>query len=106
MPRIDVYPIVFALALTYFCFWFAYIPKIPRLDAYGDPSYAIYLWGWPIQQIYVEAMPQSVSATNFVLSAATAVIVGYISWYLVEKPCLRLKTVFSRKSPAVARSGM
>ncbi|UPG86533.1 acyltransferase [Luteibacter aegosomatis] len=100
---LDAYGFVFAIALCYFCFWFAYIPRLPRMDAWGDPSYAIYLWGWPIQQMFVHFFPELPSLANFALSSCTAIIFGYLSWYLIEKPCLRLKHVFSRKSPVVAR---
>lgn len=102
---LDVYGLVFAIALSYFCFWFAYIPRLPRLDAWGDPSYAIYLWGWPSQQILVKLFPGMTSLVNFVLAAVVATALGYISWYLIEKPCLRLKHVLSRKSPAAIGDG-
>jgi peptidoglycan/LPS O-acetylase OafA/YrhL len=102
---LEVYLFVLALAMAYFCFWFAYIPRLPKLDRWGDPSYAIYLWGWPIQQMYVSAFPNMGPHGNCFVSMVTAIMAGYLSWYLVEKPFLRLKRVFSRKSSvAIGRS--
>ncbi|MEA9556928.1 acyltransferase [Xanthomonas nasturtii] len=98
---LDVYLYMFAFALCYFCFWCAYAFRLPSIDGWGDPSYAIYLWGWPIQQMFVRLFPGETSTVNFFLSAAVAIGAGYLSWHVIEKPCLKLKHVFSRKSPAV-----
>ncbi|MCL1526240.1 acyltransferase family protein [Xanthomonas nasturtii] len=98
---LDIYLYMFAFALSYFCFWFAYALRLPSIERWGDPSYAIYLWGWPTQQMFVRLFPGETSTVNFLLSAAVAVGVGYLSWHVIEKPCLKLKHFFSRKSPAV-----
>jgi peptidoglycan/LPS O-acetylase OafA/YrhL len=97
---LDAYLYVFAFALCYFCFWCAYIPRLPTIGGWGDPSYAIYLWGWPIQQVLAKLFPGETSTVNFFLSAVLAIGVGYLSWNVIEKPCIRLKHAFSRRSPA------
>lgn len=97
---LDIHLYVLVIALAYFCFWFAYMVRLPNLDRFGDPSYAIYLWGWPIQQLLASALPGTHAIANFLLSSAGAIAIGYVSWYLVEKPCLKLKHVWSKKSPA------
>lgn len=85
---------VFALALAYFCFWFAYrTPVLAKLEKWGDPSYGIYLWGWPVQQCLVELMPGMRPWQNFVLAAPIAIVLGYASWHVVEKNALRLKNL-------------
>jgi peptidoglycan/LPS O-acetylase OafA/YrhL len=97
---LEIQPFIFGLALTYFCFWFAYLVKLPQADRFGDPSYAIYLWGWPLQQLLAQAFPNSASLVNFAAAGFLAILAGYLSWFLVEKPCLRLRHVIFRKSPA------
>lgn len=88
------YPQVFAVALAYFCFWFAYrTPVFARLEKWGDPSYGIYLWGWPVQQCLVELMPAMRPWQNFALAAPIAIVLGYASWHVVEKNALRLKNL-------------
>lgn len=85
-------PWLFALALAYFCFWFAYrTPAWRKLQAWGDPSYGIYLWGWPVQQVLVSVMPGMRPWHNFLLAAAIATCFGYLSWWLLERPVLALK---------------
>ena len=83
---------LFALALAYFCFWFAYrTPAWTRLERWGDPSYGTYLWGWPVQQLVVSAFPDARPWHNFLMAAAVAVGLGYLSWWSLERPALKLK---------------
>ncbi|PJI53805.1 acyltransferase [Methylobacterium radiotolerans] len=55
----------------------------------GDPSYGVYLWGWPVQQILMQAGVTS-PALNAALALAVAFALGFISWHLIEKPALAL----------------
>ena len=85
-------PWLFALALAYFCFWFAYrTPVWRKLEQWGDPSYGIYLWGWPLQQVLVAKMPAISAWHNFALAAVLATCMGYVSWWCLERPALKLK---------------
>ena len=85
-------PILFALCLTYFCFWFAYrTPVWAKLERGGDPSYGIYLWGWPMQQVVVALLPSLSPWCNFLLAGLLATAMGYLSWWGLERWALRLK---------------
>lgn len=85
-------PVLFGLALAYFCFWFAYrTPTWHALEKGGDPSYGIYLWGWPVQQVLASTFPEMVPWHNFLLAAVLATCMGYLSWWCVERPALKLK---------------
>ena len=96
-------PYLFALCLAYFCFWFAYrVPAWGRLERWGDPSYGIYLWGWPVQQLLVSAMPGMTPWQNFLIAAPIATSLGYLSWWCLERQALRLKDWHPRL-PAFAR---
>ena len=92
----DSYPLLFRLTNGYFCFWFAYRLPILRLEKNGDPSYGIYLWGWPVQQMVVALSPNITPLFNCLISIEIAVFMGYISWHLVERPALSLKKMISR----------
>lgn len=90
--RSQAMPWLFALALAYFCFWFAYrTPVWRKLQQWGDPSYGIYLWGWPLQQLLVAKMPGMAAWHNFLMAAALATCMGYLSWWCLEQPALKLK---------------
>ena len=75
-----------ALALTYLILFLGTRTCGPLAHAgrWGDPSYGIYIYGYPVQQALVGAGWTSVwsmAATSVVL----VVPLGYLSWHLVEK---------------------
>jgi peptidoglycan/LPS O-acetylase OafA/YrhL len=82
--------------LVYAFISLAYLaPK--RLHSFGrrtDISYGVYLYGWPIQQSMVAA---GALALGFwpvlIFSLLGAAILGTASWFLVEKPALKLKDI-------------
>lgn len=83
---------LFALCLGYFCFWFAYrTPVWGGLARGGDPSYGIYLWGWPMQQVTAACLPSLAPWQNFLLAALLATVMGYVSWWILERRMLLLK---------------
>lgn len=87
----DSYFYLLAISVAYFCFWFAYRTPHLNIEKYGDPSYGIYLWGWPIQQLTIAMWPEISPAKNCLISLILAIFAGYISWNIVEKPALNLK---------------
>lgn len=74
-----------------------------RVRTLGDPSYGMYLWAFPIQQIIIaqSAHPPLLLSIGIVLAIAT--LVGYGSWHLIEKPAVRLGTVLSNRTREVPR---
>jgi peptidoglycan/LPS O-acetylase OafA/YrhL len=56
-----------------------------------DVSYGVYLYGWPIQKLFLWYIPTLSPLMLFALSAPAAVVLGSVSWYLIEKPALRFK---------------
>ena len=57
---------------------------VKRLKFKYDISYGIYLWGFPIQQCVSRFYPHNVYA-NQILTLSLSILMGYISWQLVEK---------------------
>jgi len=78
--------------LTYLIFFLAYRTPFLNLDArVGDPSYGIYIYAWPVQQLLVHWFPGEGPYFNTVLASLIVVALALVSWHLLEKPCLALK---------------
>jgi peptidoglycan/LPS O-acetylase OafA/YrhL len=69
------------------CFGRMSAPLIGRLDRLGNPSYGLYLYAFPVQQLVVAKMPGS--AHPILACVALTVPLAFLSWHLVERPALR-----------------
>lgn len=86
-----------ALAILggYVLFWFAFNVTSPALAAVGrkvDISYGVYLYAWPVQKMLIWLVPGISPWQVFVEATAIASVCGLVSWWLVERPFLNLKT--------------
>lgn len=88
-----LYPFAFGLAEAAFVFWFAYRTRWHGYNRFGDYSYGIYLWGFPMQQIMAHHFPTATPLANAALSLPLATLLAVVSWHLVEKPALSLKSM-------------
>ena len=56
----------------------------------GDFSYGVYLYGWPIQQMLVWLRPDWSVHRNQAIAIVLALAAGALSWFAIERPCIRL----------------
>ncbi len=73
--------------------WLAFSVKNPlflRINAKEDISYGVYLYAFPIGKLLFLYNPQMNIWLNAALTACLALIAGWISWKLVERPAMRL----------------
>jgi peptidoglycan/LPS O-acetylase OafA/YrhL len=70
---------------------FAHIPALRKFNEISDISYGLYLYGWPVQKLLLWYWPNLSPWALFILSLAASAALGFISWHMVEKPCLKLK---------------
>lgn len=87
-----MYPFAFALAEAAFVFWFAYRTRWHGYNRLGDYSYGLYLWGYPMQQVVAHHLPSTSPLANAALALPLALLVAVLSWHLVEKPAIGLKS--------------
>lgn len=66
-------------------------PFLQSFGRWGDPSYGIYLYGWPIQQVACHFIPNLSAIGNTLIALPLAVLAAYGSWHLLEKRALALK---------------
>jgi peptidoglycan/LPS O-acetylase OafA/YrhL len=72
------------------------VPAMAFLQRGGDPSFGIYLYGYPVQQSVYALWPDLPFLPSLLLSIALATVAGYASWHLVESPALRFKRLLQR----------
>lgn len=60
------------------------LPILSGLRRWGEPSYGIYIYAYPLQQLLVQMIDPSAVVLN-VYSIPLSILLGYASWHLVEK---------------------
>ncbi len=67
-------------------------PFFKRFGRFGDPSFGIYLYAYPVQQTLLHyTYPELNFYISMFIAAVITVTLAYVSWYWIEKPALRLK---------------
>ncbi len=82
---------MFGLTLGYFCFWFAYCTNFHFFNRFGDYSYGLYLWGFPIEQAVAHHLSEPKPMAIFLISFPITLLIAMLSWHCLEKPALKLK---------------
>ena len=93
----------FAL-LVYGTLYVGLRPRLP-LIRHTDLSYGLYLYGWPAQQLAWMLPAGKTIAGNIAIATAIALALAALSWWLVEKPALRLKRRYVARAPEISPVG-
>jgi len=59
-----------------------------RITRLGDPSYGIYIYSYPIQQLLVHLRIAPTWWILFIEASLASIVLGYLSWHLVEHRAL------------------
>lgn len=74
-----------------------HLGNLPAKDGWftrlGDPSYGIYLYGYPIAQSVIALWPEMNFWASLFLTFALSIFAGYASWLLLESRALRWKNM-------------
>jgi peptidoglycan/LPS O-acetylase OafA/YrhL len=68
------------------CFGRSSVPGLAWLRPLGNPSFGMFLFGFPLQQLIVEYWPAD--PHPILTCIGLAVPIGLLSWHLVERPAL------------------
>lgn len=80
---------------AYLLIWFGHLRiKLHIFRRIPDFSYGIYLYGWPLQKLIISSQLTRDPMQVFAISWVLAVLAGYTSWFLVEKPSLQIRHLF------------
>ncbi|TLP72472.1 acyltransferase [Pseudomonas nitroreducens] len=75
--------------VAYVLFMLAYMLPHFDMDRFGDISYGVYIYAWPMQQL-VWVKGQS-GYVNALLAMLLVLPIAYLSWRFVESPALKLR---------------
>ncbi|WP_188866092.1 acyltransferase family protein [Pseudomonas asuensis] len=97
----DTWFIIHALSLPYIalCFAQAKTPYLCKAGKYGDFSYGLYIFGFPIQQLLVLWLGADFNlAALIMLSFIITLSLAFLSWHFIEAPAMKLKTRWTTPS--------
>jgi peptidoglycan/LPS O-acetylase OafA/YrhL len=97
--RFDFFPYTLGLFGGYIILYLSYVPKsaLFRFSKHGDFSYGIYIWAFPVQQFIASHYASKGNYFNAGVSFLVTLILGILSWHLVEKRALQLKKKMLKK---------
>ncbi|CAM3698663.1 Acyltransferase family protein [Vibrio aerogenes CECT 7868] len=89
----DVFFVIYCLILPLLLLMLAYLPngRIRSFNRFGDYSYGIYIYAFPVQQLIATWLPGVSVPVMAGLSFVLTLMLAMISWHLIEKKALRMK---------------
>jgi hypothetical protein len=94
-----LHPVAFYTEAIWAMFFVGQLPILRRwLKPKVDPSYGIYIYGWPCEQLVKTLMPSATMGVITMLALILAYFVARFSWAYVEKPCMDMAKAICRKS--------
>lgn len=94
LPQYWMQQLVLMVVLPYGVLSFSTVatPYLSKLGRLGDPSYGIYLYGFPVQQALFAVGGESMGPLeNTAFAVPIVVALSYLSWHAVEKRALLFK---------------
>ncbi len=94
---------MFAVFGCYLALYLALHPGLPVIPAarFGDLSYGLYIYGWPVEQTVSYLRPGASWWELFLLAMPATAAVAFLSWHLVEKRALSFKPRGARSAKPV-----
>ena len=84
-------PLIAAVFLSYSLFSLGRSPVFSSFSKIGDMSYGVYIYSWPVQQALCVVTETNNPLKMFGASIFISIILGWISWQIVESKALKLK---------------
>lgn len=86
-----------ALAVCVMCFVF-HMPFMGHATRYGDMSYGIYIYHFPILQILIDTIPANHPAIFFASAGILVPLSAWLSWEYIEKRFLPASSYYLRQT--------
>ena len=103
--KMNVLPYLLLTAiLPYFIFFFAFSKniKLTKFGKFGDFSYGMYLYAFPIQQTIISIIPINTNSWICIFLFFLFIIpIAFLSWKYIEKPALEMRFKIFRKMKSI-----
>lgn len=99
-PSIAAYVWIVALPYAIIAIGSSRTPIVSRLGRFGDVSYGIYLYSFPVQQAVISVLPNLSFQLSIALTTVVTYILAFASWHLIEKQALKFKPARRASSSA------
>ncbi len=94
----QIHTIVFYALAVWIMIFIGQLPSLRRwLKPRVDPSYGIYIYGWPCEQLVKVLMPSATATAVTLLAIPSAYVFALFSWRYVEKPCMDMAKSVTHK---------
>ena len=95
------FEIVWPFALPHLVLYLAHRLPFEQVENWGDFSYGVYIYGFPLQQCLALAGAHHFGfPVYFAASTVLSLMAGVSSWFALERPVLRWARTFSRRVQA------
>jgi peptidoglycan/LPS O-acetylase OafA/YrhL len=94
---------IFVVAYSVLSFAFSERVPFQGFGKYGDFSYGLYLYAFPIQQLIMWIHPDMPAPLFAAIAFLSTLPLAVASWHLIEKRMLSLKDKFSARQEAFQR---
>ncbi len=93
--KLDIFPFISPLVYVYLCLWLGIFLPFKNLSSkVGDYSYGVYIYSVPVMLTLIKLDLVKIGAIPFIsLNIALSLIMGYLSWNLIEKKFLEHRKI-------------
>jgi peptidoglycan/LPS O-acetylase OafA/YrhL len=100
--------VVYAACLAPLVLHLVYVPggRIRRFNDWGDYSYGVYIYAFPVQQTLAFLFPAMTLAAMMASSAVVSVAIAIVSWKLIEERALGMKGDFAEGTSRAFNLGL
>ena len=95
LVMLRLYELALLMVLPLASIWFGLqsFTGFNAVGKFGDMSYGLYLYAFPVQQLFFYLQGVTLPFwLGLAVTTLTTVFCAYLSWHLIERPALRLKT--------------
>lgn len=91
--QFEYYFVLQSVFFTYLVLICAFHPllRLPTLDRWGDISYGVYIYAFPVQQLIAHFLSGIMPMQMLALALPTTCMLAIMSWYFIEQPALKMK---------------